>query len=378
MQGKGSAISIQHITKSFGSFKALDDVSLDIAPGEFFSLLGPSGCGKTTLLRIIAGFEEPDQGEVLFDGTSVLRLPPEKRPCNMVFQNYALFPHLSVRGNIAFPLKRKGLGKEEREERVDELIRFVELTGHDNKKPGQLSGGQKQRVAIARALACEPDVLLLDEPLSALDAKLRQSLLVELDEIHDKVGITFIYVTHDQGEALSVSDHMAIFNEGRLLQAGTPYEIYESPSTLFTASFIGEGNIFPCTALSSRWDEEDDEWIITVDVPALGRTLEVTDWGPVEDGRRLYFSIRPEKVRIVAGDVDLGPGCFHGIVDEPVYAGYQSKFYVKTDEGATIRVLKSHTTYLEEGPGIEWKDRVSVIWRPADGYLVKEEWHEET
>ncbi len=372
-QGKGVAISIRNITKSFGSFKALDDVSLEIKKGEFFSLLGPSGCGKTTLLRIIAGFDSPDSGDVLFDGKSILPLPPEKRSSNMVFQTYALFPHLSVYDNIAFPLKIRKLSKKEIDEKVRYYVHFVDLDEHINKKPAQLSGGQRQRVAIARALVCEPSVLLLDEPLSALDAKLRQSLLVELDDIHDRVGITFIYVTHDQSEALSISDHIAILDKGRLLQAGSPYEIYESPATEFVASFIGETNIFPCTVTECHYDKELEEWLVSVYIPALDAEVTVTDYDNIEEGRRLYFTIRPEKIRIVAGDRKLGENCFSGYVDEPVYSGYQSKFYVKLDNGAFIHVFKAHTTYLDDGPEIEWKDRVSLSWRAVDGYLVKED-----
>ncbi len=371
---KGVAVEIRNITKSFGDFRALDDVSISIEKDEFFSLLGPSGCGKTTLLRIIAGFETPESGDITFDGNSILHLPPEKRECNMVFQNYALFPHLSARENIAFPLKLRKMNKDEIRRKVDHYIHLVELDGHEDKRPAQLSGGQRQRVAIARALVCEPSVLLLDEPLSALDAKLRQNLLVELDEIHDKVGITFIYVTHDQSEALSISDHIAVFNEGKVLQTGSPYEIYESPSTRFVASFIGDTNIFPCIVENSVYDNNLEEWLITVQIDELGSTVTVTDYDDIEIGRRLYFTIRPEKIRIVGGKRKLGENSFSGFVDEPVYSGYQSKFFVKLDNGTFIKVLKGHTTYLDDGPEIEWKDRVSVSWRAVDGYLVKEGW----
>ncbi len=218
---KGVEVTVDRVTRSYGDFKALDDVSVTIKRGEFFSLLGPSGCGKTTLLRIIAGFDYPDRGSVLFDNKDILPIPPDKRQSNTIFQTYALFPHLTVYENIAFPLRLRKLGKEEIDKRVKQYVHMVQLDDHVYKKPSMLSGGQKQRVAIARALINEPSVLLLDEPLSALDAKLRQNLLVELDDIHDKVGITFIYVTHDQSEALGVSDRIAVMDKGKILQIGT-------------------------------------------------------------------------------------------------------------------------------------------------------------
>jgi spermidine/putrescine transport system ATP-binding protein len=241
---KGSDVDIEGIFKSFGDFDVLKNVTLDIKKGEFFSLLGPSGCGKTTLLRIIAGFENPDEGSLRIDGVNVLPLPPNRRQVNTIFQNYALFPHLTVFENVAFPLRINRAPRDEIEAKTREYLKLVQLEGHARKKPNQLSGGQKQRVAIARALIREPQVLLLDEPLSALDAKLRQHMLIELDEIHDKIGITFIYVTHDQQEALSVSDRIAVLDQGNVLQVGTPHDIYESPATGFVAHFIGETNLF--------------------------------------------------------------------------------------------------------------------------------------
>lgn len=369
---KGVSITVRNVTRAYGDFKALDNVSLQISKGEFFSLLGPSGCGKTTLLRIIAGFDSPDSGEVLFDDKDILSLPPEKRSSNMVFQTYALFPHLSVYDNIAFSLKLKKVDKQTIDSMVRKYVHLVELDEHISKKPNQLSGGQKQRVAIARALINEPDVLLLDEPLSALDAKLRQNLLVELDEIHDKVGITFIYVTHDQSEALSVSDHIAVFNQGRILQIGTPYEIYEAPATEFVARFIGETNIYPCTVKSCEKMKDLDEYMIRADVPALGTEVTVTDWDPAEPGSELLFTIRPEKIHITSDPVKTGENTFTGVVDEPVYSGFQSKFYVKLGNDTIVKVFKQHTTYLDDGPDIEWKDKVTVSWRAVDGYLVRE------
>jgi len=371
---KGVEIAVEQVSRAYGTFKALDDVSVKIKKGEFFSLLGPSGCGKTTLLRIIAGFDYPDNGTVEFDGKDILPLPPDKRQSNTVFQTYALFPHLTVYENVAFPLRLRRVEKEELDRKVREYIRLVQLEEHIDKKPSMLSGGQKQRVAIARALINEPRVLLLDEPLSALDAKLRQNLLIELDVIHDKVGITFIYVTHDQSEALSVSDRIAVMNKGKILQIGTPYEIYEAPATRFVAQFIGESNIFPCTVLAC--EPYEGEYMLTVDVPSLGGVVTVTDYDPSEIGAEVDFTVRPEKVRITPTPPKTSHkhvNSYKGVVDEPVYSGFQSKFYIRLDntEKAIIKVFKQHTAFLDEGPEIEWRDTVYVSWTAADGYIVK-------
>jgi spermidine/putrescine transport system ATP-binding protein len=357
-------------------------VSLEIKKGEFFSLLGPSGCGKTTLLRIIAGFEYPDGGTVTFDGKDVLSAPPNRRHANTVFQNYALFPHLSVFENVAFSMRLKKASKSEVQDKVNEYLRLVQLEGHAHKKPNQLSGGQKQRVAIARALINEPKVLLLDEPLSALDAKLRQHMLIELDEIHDKIGITFIYVTHDQQEALSVSDRIAVMNQGDVLQIGTPQEIYESPATDFVARFIGETNLFDATVLSvQKMDHPpkpgvrvaEIEYMTELDVPELGR-IKVTTVDEVRPGQTVSFTIRPEKISITKDrpaskreDINL----LQGMVDEPIYSGFQSKFYVTIMDKALIRVIKQHANYSDEGPDIRWKDSVYLSWSADDGYIVE-------
>jgi len=372
---KGVEVTVERVTRSYGDFKALDDVSVTIEKGEFFSLLGPSGCGKTTLLRIIAGFDYPDSGRVAFDNKDVLSLPPEKRQSNTIFQTYALFPHLTVYENVAFALRLKRVDNKTIDAKVKEYIRLVQLEEHLYKKPSMLSGGQKQRVAIARALINEPSVLLLDEPLSALDAKLRQNLLIELDHIHDQVGITFIYVTHDQSEALSVSDRIAVMNKGKVLQIGTPYEIYEAPATRFVAQFIGEANIFECTILSCEPYEE--EYLMKVDVPALGAVIQVTDYDPQPIGSTMDFTVRPEKVRITLAPprtTKAEVNILKGIVEEPVYSGFQSKFYVKLDgvSETLVKVYKQHTVFLDDGPDIEWLDEVYVSWHADDGYLVKD------
>jgi spermidine/putrescine transport system ATP-binding protein len=390
---KGSDVVVEGVSKFFGDFRALNNVSLTIKKGEFFSLLGPSGCGKTTLLRIIAGFESPDTGAVSFDGRDILGLAPNQRQANTVFQNYALFPHLSVFENVAFSLRLKKKPKDEVESKVADYLRLVQLEAHAHKKPNQLSGGQKQRVAIARALINEPSVLLLDEPLSALDAKLRQHMLIELDQIHDKIGITFIYVTHDQQEALSVSDHIAVMDSGDVLQVGTPHEIYESPATGFVARFIGETNLFDGTVVSAEKMEQpllpgvlpqaasqaagaSTEYMAELDIPELGR-IKVTTVDEVKPGQTVSFTIRPEKI-VIAKEAPATKradiNTFRGVVDEPIYSGFQTKFFVKVASAAekkpVLRIMKQHARYYDEGPDILWKDEVFVSWSANDGYIV--------
>jgi spermidine/putrescine transport system ATP-binding protein len=373
----GSNVFIGGISKSFGDFEVLKNVSLEIKKGEFFSLLGPSGCGKTTLLRIIAGFEHPDKGILTLDGDDVLSLPPNRRPTNTVFQNYALFPHLTVFENVAFSPRLKKASSSQIKNKVQQYLELVRLEGHADKKPNQLSGGMKQRVAIARALINEPRVLLLDEPLSALDAKLRQHMLIELDRIHDEIGITFIYVTHDQQEALSVSDRIAVMNQGEILQTDTPHEIYESPATNFVARFIGETNLFDGIITKVEKVKLHDfegitEYMAEVEIPELGK-IKVTDVDEIKEGQRVSFTVRPEKIVITKekpstsrDDINL----LQGIVDEPIYSGFQTKFYVQTDK-TLIRVIKQHANYSDEGPDIRWKDSVYLSWSAVDGYIVE-------
>ncbi len=393
---KGSQVTIDHVSKRFNDFVALDDINFTIKPGEFFSLLGPSGCGKTTLLRIIAGFEFPDEGAVLFDDKDIIPYPPNKREANTVFQTYALFPHMSVYENIAFPLRLKKVPNDKIDQKVKEYVHLVQLDQHINKKPNQLSGGQKQRVAIARALISEPKVLLLDEPLSALDAKLRANLLIDLDAIHDKIGITFIYVTHDQSEALAVSDRIAVMNAGHVLQVGTPYEIYESPATQFVAQFIGETNLFESTVVKCEEykvpGKADIEHMVTLNTPALGlqaqlkddtqatkeedKNILVTDYEFTNEGQKVAFTVRPEKIKITLEEPNVGGrkdiNVFKGIVEEPIYTGFQSKFYVRLENGTIVKVFKQHTNYLDDGPEIAWKDVVYISWSAEDGYIVED------
>ena len=365
---KGCQVSVENVGKRFANFQALKRVSLAIKKGEFFSLLGPSGCGKTTLLRIIAGFEAPSEGDIRLDGASVLALPSNKRHVNTVFQSYALFPHLSVYENVAFPLRLKKVEKKLLRDKVEEYLNLVRLEAQRDKSPSQLSGGQKQRVAIARALINEPGVLLLDEPLSALDAKLRQHMLLELDAIHDKIGITFIYVTHDQQEAISVSDRVAVMNEGEVLQVGTPREIYETPANLFVANFIGETNLLNGVAAEIAGQ------LAKVKVEALG-ILAVERSPALAPGQTVSISVRPEKISITkapppeaAADVN----CFKGVVDEIIYTGFQSKYFVRcAQEGVTLRVFRQHNDHLMSESAITFGDTVYVSWKADDAFIVE-------
>lgn len=371
---KGSEVGIRSIEKRFGDFPALKDINVDIHKGEFFSLLGPSGCGKTTLLRIIAGFETPDSGAVYLDGKNVLPFPPDKRQVNTIFQNYALFPHLTVFENVAFPLRLKKLDRQEIRRKVGEYMDLTKLTGQESKKPAQLSGGQKQRVAIARALVNEPDVLLLDEPLSALDAKLRQHMLIELDMIHDKIGITFIYVTHDQQEALSVSDRIAVMNEGRIVQVGNPTDIYESPANVFVANFIGEANLFKGTVTAV------DGEMVQVEVKNLG-VLKVTMEPKDLEGARKFVpgvkvtvTIRPEKINIARekpADLTADFNVFPCRIEEVIYNGFQSRFFVDVAGRFIMKSFKQHMSYYSAGPEIKWKDEAHIWWKADDGFLVE-------
>jgi spermidine/putrescine transport system ATP-binding protein len=363
---KGSDVAVSGISKSFGDFKALKDVSLGIKKGEFFSLLGPSGCGKTTLLRVIAGFEDPDAGSVKIDDREVTGLPPDKRRCNTVFQSYALFPHLTVFENVAFPLRLRRVPNRLVKELVRRHLSLVQLEAHADKRPSMLSGGQKQRVAIARALINEPSVLLLDEPLSALDAKLRQHMLLELDSIHDKVGITFIYVTHDQQEALSVSDRIAVMDAGRVLQVGSPQQIYENPASDFVARFIGETNIFLGEVVAKEGG------FATVKTEEFG-DLVVEANGEAPVGARVSVAVRPEKIRIGA-DQPLGfpeLNVRRGVVSEPIYSGFQTKYIVRLEGGGSVTVFRQHANWSEGVPDIEWKDEVFVSWSGRDAVIVE-------
>ena len=311
-----------NVRKSFGAARALDGVSLSIGQGEIFSLLGPSGCGKTTLLRLAAGFEAPDRGRVLLEGKDITTLPPEQRPVNTVFQNYALFPHMTVFENIAFGLRVIGRKNEVVRREVGAMLELIQLTDHAHKKPAQLSGGQKQRVAIARALVNKPRVLLLDEPLAALDLKLRQRMLLELSAIHREVGTTFIYVTHDQTEAMSLSSRIAVMNHGRVEQIGSPMDLYESPATAFVAAFIGDTNMLEGIVSSY------ENGICRVQI-APGFEIIVPSDAILPAGAKVRLSIRPERLRITTQEHGArsfspqhsGTNNLSGTVEEIIYLG---------------------------------------------------------
>jgi putative spermidine/putrescine transport system ATP-binding protein len=321
------------VRKAYGDVVAVDGVDLEIASGEFFTLLGPSGSGKTTTLRLIAGFERPDQGRIELAGRDVTGRPPYQRDVNTVFQDYALFPHMTVAENVGYGLRVRGVGRRDRRLRVDEILNVVQLPGLGDRKPIQLSGGQRQRVALARALVNHPQVLLLDEPLGALDLKLRQEMQIELKRIQRavrEVGITFVYVTHDQEEALTMSDRLAVFNDGRVEQLGTPADVYERPQTEFVAGFVGVSNVLE------------------------------------RDGRR--FTIRPEKIRMSGDDAGEGEP---GVIREVVYVGAVTRYVVDLDAGGELVVVRQNLETSSQEALAEQGKRVRLSWRPEHTYEIE-------
>jgi spermidine/putrescine transport system ATP-binding protein len=327
-------IQLIELSKRFADVTAVDCLDLHIAAGEFFSLLGPSGCGKTTTLRMIAGFEQPSEGRILLDGGDVAYTPPHKRNVNTVFQNYALFPHLNVFDNVAFGLRRAKRPKDELRRRVAEALELVRLTGFERRKSSQLSGGQQQRVALARALVLNPAVLLLDEPLGALDAKLRKALQIELKTLQQEVGITFLYVTHDQEEALTMSDRLAVMNGGRVEQIGAPQDVYEDPETLFVADFLGVSNLMDATGRGSV-DGRCRVRIGRFELDAGGGPSDVV--GPAK------LVIRPERVELEPHEADSGPNRLPGMVERVVYVGSAVQVLVRVATGETLQALVTNT-----------------------------------
>jgi spermidine/putrescine transport system ATP-binding protein len=360
------AIELSGVIKEFHArgevITAVAGIDLDIGEGEFFSLLGPSGCGKTTTMRMIAGFEEPTQGVIRLQGQDVTNVPPNKRDVNMVFQSYALFPHMNVFENVAFGLRRKAVARPEITRRVGEMLDIVDMAGRSERRPRELSGGQQQRVALARALVNNPRALLLDEPLGALDLKLRQAMQVELKRIQREVGITFVYVTHDQGEALTMSDRIAVMNDGSIEHLGTPREIYEHPRTRFVAGFIGTSNLLTGTVTRLDGDRAviqigPDEQII---VPVQDR--------PVGEGSRLELTVRPEKIELTA-ERPPGEGCaLRGTVTEVVYLGTSTNFSVTTSAGADVVVFQQNSA--SAGNMAARGDGIWLSWNPEHSYPI--------
>lgn len=344
------AVELSGVTKSFGEFVAVDDLTLEIYEGEFFSLLGPSGCGKTTTLRMIAGFEEPTEGRISVAGEPVQGVPPYRRPVNTVFQSYAIFPHLNVFDNVAFGLRRSGVKGDELRLRVTEACAMVQLEGFEKRKPTALSGGQQQRVALARALVNRPKVLLLDEPLGALDLKLRKEMQLELKSLQNEVGITFVYVTHDQEEALTMSDRIAVMNEGRVEQVADPNTLYESPRNSFVASFIGQTNAFSGTVESVNADRVTLRTRAGGSIEAVAPEVDI-----VEAGAEAHAAVRPEKVRF-GGD---GDNVLPVRIRQVVYLGVSTQYIAELEGGGTLVLYQQN---VHDGSGPREGDEVTVTW----------------
>ena len=363
-------LRIDAVVKKFGSFRAVDRLSLDIRAGEFFALLGPSGCGKTTLLRMLAGFETPDQGRILLDGKDIAQVLPHQRPVNMMFQNYALFPHLSVRDNIAFGLKRAGMPRAQINTRVAEMVALVKLEGLEKRKPDQLSGGQKQRVALARSLARRPQVLLLDEPLAALDKKLRESTQLELMELQRRLGMTFIIVTHDQEEAMTVASRIGVMDAGRLEQVATPRELYEAPASRWIAEFVGEVNLFDGQV------EPHEGNRLAISTRDAGTIFVAEPRQPVGK-TNVCVAIRPEKVKLSrrgpASDAGSATAInrLEGVVTDVSYLGGFTTYKVRLDSGAMLRSSMANTARLDID-AYSASQRV-VAWFTPDDCVVLEQ-----
>ncbi|MEL6280227.1 MAG: ABC transporter ATP-binding protein [Pseudomonadota bacterium] len=345
------------LRKTFGDAVAINDISLDIYAQEFFALLGPSGCGKTTLLRMLAGFETPDEGRIELDGQDIADVPPYERPVNMMFQSYALFPHMSVAKNIAFGLEQEGMAKSAVKDRVDEMLSLVKLEPMAHRRPHQLSGGQRQRVALARALAKRPKLLLLDEPLGALDKKLREETQFELVNIQEELGLTFVIVTHDQEEAMTVSTRLAVMDHGRLAQVGEPHEVYEAPSTRYVADFLGDVNFFEGVIADVG---EDGAVIASEESSTPFRASRAQQGAP---GGSVTLALRPEKLRIERADTPEAPteNMLEGVVEDIAYLGDMSIYRVRLSSDRIIKVARTNRvrTLTET---ITWEDKVRMSW----------------
>ncbi len=360
-------ISIQNVDKYFGKFQAIDNVSIDIGHGEFFSLLGSSGCGKTTLLRMLAGFENTSAGEIYIDGQAMSEVPPHMRQVNMVFQNYAIFPHLNVRDNIAYGLRKQKLSKAKRAEMVDEMLNLIKLPEYGDHKATELSGGQRQRIALARALILRPKVLLLDEPLGALDKQLREQMQLELRDLQRTVGITFVFVTHDQEEALTLSDRIAVMSQGRVLQLDTPTGLYERPCSRQVASFIGTMNFFDARVCEASGGS------VIVEAEGLGR-IDAGDQGTrrFTEGERVQVAIRPEKLEISPERPAGGDGVVEGRLVNTAYLGERSHFFVslsgREQPVAVSAQNREHASLPNAGKGKVW-----LTWSRASVVLLRDD-----
>jgi len=357
-------VQIKGVTKKYGEVTAVNNVDLEIYPGELFCLLGGSGCGKSTLLRMLAGFEDLNSGTIMIDGVDMAGVPAYERPTNMMFQSYALFPHMTVEKNVAFGLEQDNVPKLDIKDRVHEILKLVELEEFKKRKPKQLSGGQRQRVALARALVKRPKLLLLDEPLAALDKKLRKQTQFELANIQEKVGVTFVVVTHDQEEAMTLSTRMAVMDAGQFQQIGTPTEIYEFPETRFVADFIGTANIF-----EGRVTEEGaDHLNVETEIGEI-----FIDHGySVSTGNRIWIALRPEKIRLEKTDAPAsGPNEVAGVVDDIGYLGETSIYKVRLPNGQIFDVTApNHSRPMNRSHQITWEDKVKISWDPSSNMLL--------
>jgi spermidine/putrescine ABC transporter ATP-binding subunit len=367
MSGEHS-VEIRDLTKRFGETVAVDAVTLDIRKGEFFSLLGPSGCGKTTLLRVIGGFELPTRGTLTIDGRDMTREPPYRRPVNMVFQHYALFPHLNVEENVAFGLRYQGVPRGSESARVSEVLGLVQLSGFEKRKPHQLSGGQRQRVALARALALKPQVLLLDEPLGALDQKLRKEVQVQLKRLQRSLGITFVFVTHDQEEALTMSDRIAVMNRGRVEQVGEAARIFERPSTEFVADFMGASNFFRATVVEEAAGE------LRVSLAAGGEVRLPSNGARHRPGEPVRFVVRPEKLDLRPRDLSRrGVPCVAVTVEERVYQGISTVWTVRDAAEERFVVYAQNEKPFDGGGRFEPGSRAFLCWSPGHAVVIRSE-----
>jgi|TARA_Y100000815_G_scaffold269725_1_gene292958 putrescine transport system ATP-binding protein len=356
-------IRFRNVTKKFGEFVAIDNLTLDIYEREFFALLGPSGCGKTTMMRMLAGFETPTSGQIELNGQNIAPVPPNKRAVNMMFQSYALFPHLTVWDNIAFGLKREGMEAGKLKARVEEMLRLTRLERFAKRKPHQISGGQRQRVALARSLAKAPTLLLLDEPLGALDAKLRQDTQFELMDIQEKTGTTFVIVTHDQEEAMTVASRVAVMDEGRIMQVATPDRIYEMPNSVYVADFIGDVNIIEGRATPL------EEGQVRIDWAEAQPPLFATTSARFDAGQTCYLAIRPEKILITADQPQSNDNALRGKVVDIAYLGNLSTYHVALADGTIIKAQTANTRRIARRT-FTWEDEVWLSWTATAGVLL--------